>query len=96
MSPDRSATSDDSAAARPLLRVVRGHPDPVELAALVAVLARRSAAAAAVAAVAAATPALGASAGGGRARSAWSDPGRALTPDLRPAPDSWRRSALPR
>ncbi len=66
-----------------LLRVVRGRPDPDELAALLTVVAGR-----------AAGP--GESAGPGRA-SGWAAPARRLAaPVPTPAPAAWRRSLLPR
>ena len=78
-------TADDAAAPsrQPLLRVVRGRPDELELAALVAVVAARQAATAAP--------------DRGRPRvSAWSDPSALLRTPLHPAPGAWRASALPR
>ena len=62
--------------ARPALRVVRGTPDDVELAALVAVLAARG----------------GAAPGDPPARQAggWSDRSRTLRTPLRSAPGAWR------
>jgi hypothetical protein len=67
---------------RPALRVVRGRPSGTELAALVAVLAARAAASSTV--------------DRPGPRSAWADPARRLRAPLRPGPDGWRRSALPR
>ncbi|MEN3360102.1 MAG: hypothetical protein V7637_4084 [Mycobacteriales bacterium] len=68
-----------STASRQHLRIVRGEPTEVELAALVAVVAARAAAAPA----------------GGPRRSSWADPARRLRITGRPGPDAWRRSALP-
>jgi hypothetical protein len=73
---------DDQPPGPPLLRVVRGDATPEEIAALVAVLLARSADAEAP----------------GPTRSvpnAWSDRSRQLRRPLSPAPDAWRRSALP-
>lgn len=64
-------------AAKPLLRVVKGHPTPEELAALIAVVAARSA-------VAPAKP---------KPRSEWGHPVRAVRGPHRPGPEAWRRSA---
>ena len=58
---------DETAAARPVLRVVRGTPDPAELAALVAVVAALSGRGSGVAP---------------RPRSAWSDPARLVRGSL--------------
>ncbi|QRP45163.1 acyl-CoA carboxylase epsilon subunit [Amycolatopsis sp. FDAARGOS 1241] len=69
---------------RPLLRVVRGNPDDVELAALTAVVA----AAAAASAATAPAPA--------RRASWWSDRATALRAPLHPGDGAWRASALPR
>lgn len=66
----------------PLLRVVRGNPDDVELAALTAV----------VAAVAAS----GAEESKPRPRSLWGDPASRLHAPLHPGRGAWRASALPR
>lgn len=63
----------------PFLRVVRGEPTPVELAALVAVLAARAAA----------------GPGPPGPRSAWADPAARLGVPPAPGPSAWRRSALP-
>ncbi|SHG48361.1 acyl-CoA carboxylase subunit epsilon [Streptoalloteichus hindustanus] len=69
---------------RPLLRVVRGAPDDVELAALTAVVAGLASA--------------GADAGttSPRPRSTWADPAARLRHPPRPGPGAWRASALPR
>jgi hypothetical protein len=64
-----------------MLRVVRGTPEPEELAALVAVLAARSAARVPETA---------------RRRSSWASRSRQVRPALRPGPDAWRLSTLPR
>jgi hypothetical protein len=69
-------------AERPLLRVVRGTPDDVELAALTAVVA-----AAASAPAAAAKP---------TRRSAWADRSRLVREPLHPGPGAWRASTSPR
>ncbi|MCP2260439.1 Acyl-CoA carboxylase epsilon subunit [Streptoalloteichus tenebrarius] len=68
---------------RPLLRVVRGTPDDVELAALTAV-------------VAGLASSVGGGETAPRPRSAWADPARRLRQPLRPGPGAWRASALPR
>ena len=70
-------TRRPSAAARPLLRVVRGEPTPEELAALVAVVG---------------APALERRRAAGCARSAWSDPARLVRRPLvhGPGPCGWR------
>ncbi|WP_328606434.1 acyl-CoA carboxylase subunit epsilon [Amycolatopsis sp. NBC_00345] len=68
---------------RPLLRVVRGHPDDVELAALTAVVA------AAAASSAAASPAPA------RRTSWWGDRAAQLRAPLSPSEGAWRASALP-
>lgn len=75
----RTTTGDDDA--RPVLRVVRGEPDPAELAAVVAVLTARAAS--------------GAVAPGGPV-SAWTDRGRAVRPVTHPGPGAWRASVHPR
>ncbi len=67
----------------PVLRIVRGTPDDVELAALVSVLAARVAGAAAGSELT------------GRPRSAWADRRRMLRGVAAPGPGAWRRSALP-
>jgi hypothetical protein len=66
---------------RPALRVVRGEPDPEELAALVAVLARLAATRAAR------RPAPPPRAG------RWGDPAAALRRPLRPSPGAWAAAA---
>lgn len=68
-----------------LIKVVRGHPSPEELAAAVAVVQARAAA-------------LGAAATGAPARpAAWSDPARIADRRLpQPGPSAWSRSAWPR
>jgi hypothetical protein len=65
----------------PLLRVVRGDPEPAELAALLAVVSAKAAATA--------DPA-------DPAPSGWSDPARRLRPVPAAGPGAWRRSATPR
>ncbi|GEA89530.1 acyl-CoA carboxylase epsilon subunit [Cellulomonas cellasea] len=80
-SPDGAPSPDDAPpASRPHVRVVRGAPDDVELAALVAGL------------VAAASDAGGTE--GPAPRSAWSDRARVLRGTVAPAagPDAWRWS----
>lgn len=73
--------SDDETPERPpLLRVVRGEPDPAELAAVVAVVAARSAGGEAAP----------------RPLSVWSARSRLVRPPLRPGPGAWRASAWPR
>jgi hypothetical protein len=69
--------------ARPLLRIVRGHPDDVELAALTAVVA------------AAATGSAAASPGPARRTSWWGDRAAQLRAPLQPGEGAWRASALP-
>jgi hypothetical protein len=69
--------------ARPLLRVVRGHPDDAELAALTAVVA------AVAASSAAAVPAPA------RRTSWWGDRAAQLRAPLHPGEGAWRASALP-
>ncbi|RZQ62760.1 acyl-CoA carboxylase subunit epsilon [Amycolatopsis suaedae] len=71
---------------QPLLRVVRGNPDDVELAALTAVVA----AAAAGEASAANGPARP------RPTSRWADRAANLRQPPHPGPGAWRASALPR
>ena len=66
---------------RPLLRVVRGTPDDVELAALATVVASLSGPT-----TSPATP----------QRSAWGDPATQLRTQLRPGPGAWRASGFPR
>jgi hypothetical protein len=68
---------------RPLLRVVRGIPDEVELAALTAVVAGL-----ATAGTEPATPA--------PAPSAWADRASLVRPPLAHGPGAWRASGLPR
>lgn len=78
-------TADDAAdgdgGARPHLRIVRGDPSPEEIAALTAVLAAAS---------------------GGDApseagpTSVWAERSRSVRAPVRPGPDGWRASALPR
>jgi hypothetical protein len=70
------------AGATPLLSVVRGEPDPAELAAVVVVLtglARQ------------------AESGGSTQRRPrlWSSPAASMRPQLAPGPGAWRASALP-
>ncbi|MBB5157724.1 acyl-CoA carboxylase epsilon subunit [Saccharopolyspora phatthalungensis] len=84
MSQDTDATPDQ----RPVLRIVRGDPDPVEIAALTAALTGLAAAKAA-----AATPEQ-------KPMSLWGDPAAAVRHPagrrpLRPGPHAWRASALP-
>ncbi|MGO1055908.1 acyl-CoA carboxylase subunit epsilon [Crossiella sp. CA198] len=67
---------------RPLLRVVRGAPDDLELAALTAVVAG-------LASAPRAEPEP-------EPRSAWGDRARLHRPELRPGPGAWRASGLPR
>jgi Acyl-CoA carboxylase epsilon subunit len=66
----------------PVLRVIRGDATPEEIAAVVAALLSAAAASAAFAA-SDAPP------------SAWADRSRLLRRPVHPAPDAWRRSALP-
>ncbi|WP_173127431.1 acyl-CoA carboxylase subunit epsilon [Kibdelosporangium persicum] len=66
---------------RPLLRIVRGTPDDVELAALTAV----------VASLPGPTPEPEP-----EQRSVWNDPATRLRVQLRPGPGAWRASGLPR
>jgi hypothetical protein len=70
-----------SAGERPLLRVVRGAPDDVELAALAAVVAALPGPAEPEE-----TP----------RRSAWADPATRLRTPLAHGPGAWRASGLPR
>jgi acyl-CoA carboxylase epsilon subunit len=70
----------------PLLRVAHGEPTDDELAAVVAVIAARLAAGSTT----------GSSAASARRRSEWADPARAVRLPLRPAPEGWRASVLPR
>jgi len=76
--------SDDAAAPKPVLRVVKGDLTPEELGALVAVVAARNAAAA-NAAARAHKP---------RQRSAWGHPASAVRGRHRVGPDQWRRSSF--
>jgi acyl-CoA carboxylase epsilon subunit len=62
-------------------RIVRGNPTPEEIAAVTVVLA-------AVAAGSVEEPP--------RKRSRWADPAHRLRAPLRPGPDAWLRSGLPR
>jgi hypothetical protein len=78
-----TADPPSPAAARPVLRVVRGDATPEEIAALVAVLALRR-----PAAPEPATPA--------RPRSEWSARSRLMRTPVFPSPGGWRRSGLPR
>jgi hypothetical protein len=66
----------------PVLRVIRGDATPEEIAAVVAALLSRAAASDAP------PPPR-------PAPSAWSDRSRLLRRPVHPAPDAWRRSALP-
>ncbi|MPY97457.1 MAG: acyl-CoA carboxylase subunit epsilon [Actinophytocola sp.] len=68
---------------RPLLRVVRGAPDDVELAALASV-------------IAAAAASGGGGDGTSSRRSLWSDPAAQLRTPIQPGPGAWRASSLPR
>lgn len=79
---DTDAPGPDTAEA-PVLRIVRGHPDEAEVAALTAV----------VAGLAAAGPAEAPR--GGRGRSRWADPASRLRIPDRPGRDGWRASAYP-
>ena len=74
-----TAEPSDAAAARPLLRVVRGNPTPEELAALVAVVASRSAAPEPEPAP----------------PSRWASRARQLRRPLPHGPGAWRASGLP-
>jgi hypothetical protein len=76
-----SETDNVESTSRPLLRVVRGNPDDVELAALTAVIA-----------VAASTPAAPSKP---TRQSWWADKATAVRQPLRPGQGSWRASALP-
>jgi hypothetical protein len=69
--------TDDNA---PLMRIVRGHPTPAELAALVAVLASRSA---------------GTQVPGSGTTAGWSSYWNSTRSPLRHGPGAWRSSALP-
>ncbi|RKT57531.1 acyl-CoA carboxylase subunit epsilon [Saccharothrix australiensis] len=68
---------------QPYLKVVRGAPDDVELAALTAV-------------VAGLATARGGDAGARPRRSAWADRSRLVRTALSHGPGAWRSSALPR
>lgn len=73
----------DEETPRPLLRVVRGEPDDVELAALTSVIAA----------------AASRGGGGGepqRRRSLWGEPAARLRTPIQPGPGAWRASGLPR
>ncbi|RSM74564.1 acetyl-CoA carboxylase biotin carboxyl carrier protein subunit [Kibdelosporangium aridum] len=70
---------------RPLLRIVRGTPDDIELAALTAV----------VASLPGRGPDEEPSPESGR-RSEWSNPANSLRAPLRPGPGAWRASGFPR
>ena len=78
------STEGSGAAARPVLRLVRGEPSPEELAALVTVLAARAAAAAAEAP---GHPA--------QVPRVWNDRSRLVRRPLTPGPGAFRASALP-
>ncbi|PPK69783.1 acyl-CoA carboxylase epsilon subunit [Actinokineospora auranticolor] len=80
--PDDPAASEPTPEPRPLLRVVKGTPDPAELAALAAVIA-----AAPAAQPADPTP---------QPPSAWSDRAAATRRPLPHGPGAWRASAFPR
>ncbi len=67
MSVDATTTPDEAAVERPVLRVVRGTPDPTELAALVAVVTAMAA---------------GADDGAAPPRSSWSAPHRLVRSPL--------------
>ncbi|UPK76131.1 acyl-CoA carboxylase subunit epsilon [Nocardioidaceae bacterium SCSIO 66511] len=75
--------SEQSDAAAPVLRVVKGDPSAEELAALVAVVASR-------------TTGAGEPDSAPKVRSRWGDPAYAVRPVLTPGPNGWRRSAFPR
>ena len=66
-----------------MLRIVRGEPTPEELAALVAVIARRAGAGAASERTTPSKP------------SGWTDRSRYVRPRLWHAPSGWRTSSLP-
>ncbi|MPY77455.1 MAG: acyl-CoA carboxylase subunit epsilon [Actinophytocola sp.] len=68
---------------RPLLQVVRGTPDDVELAALTSV-------------IAAAASHSGGNGGQAKRRSLWGDPASRLRMPIQPGPGAWRASGLPR
>ncbi|MFC0109959.1 acyl-CoA carboxylase subunit epsilon [Kibdelosporangium aridum] len=69
---------------RPLLRIVRGTPDDIELAALTAVVASLPGRAG------------GSDEKPSEPRSAWSNPAHVLRAPLRPGPGAWRASGFPR
>lgn len=69
----------DGEPARPLLRVVKGHPSPEELAALVAVVARQRPSEVIEHPL--------------KPRSEWGRPSRAVRRPLRIGPGAWRASA---
>ncbi|MGH3979587.1 MAG: acyl-CoA carboxylase subunit epsilon [Pseudonocardiaceae bacterium] len=66
---------------QPVLRIVRGDPSDEEVAALTAVVAGLG------------SPSVPEPP---RPRSAWADPASRLRVPLRPGPDAWRGSAMPR
>jgi hypothetical protein len=72
--------TEQPAAERPVLTVVRGEPDAVELAALVAVVTAAASA--------------GAASHGAPARSAWADPSRSVRRPM--SGGGWRTSFAPR
>ncbi|WP_034275132.1 acyl-CoA carboxylase subunit epsilon [Haloechinothrix halophila] len=74
----------DEETPRPLLRVVRGEPDDVELAALTSVIA------------AAASRGGGDANGTSKRRSLWGEPAAQLRTPIQPGPGAWRASSLPR
>ena len=76
-----TSDADPTTPDAPMLRVVRGTPTPEELAALLTVLSARAAAG---------------TAKSGQRRSAWAARSRQARPFLRPGPDAWRLSSLPR
>ena len=77
-----SASSQEGASGRPVLRIVKGNPTPEEIAALVTVLSARSAAA-------------GGEKPPPR-RSEWAGHERRMRRPVHPSPGGWRASALPR
>ncbi len=82
--PGTSPTAADLT--EPLLSVVQGDPDAVELAALVTVLVGR---------LEAGTASAGA-APGGAGHSGWTDRSRLLREPIAPGASGWRRAAAPR
>lgn len=78
----RPEDATEEAPARPLLRIVRGTPDELELAALTAVIAS------------AASSAGGGEPKPVR-RSLWADPTARVRRPLHPGPGAWRASGLP-